>query len=289
MLPFSNAPHALTRSAGGCALLAQRRLFLSRLLDLHGAGKLTFFGKMAGLTDRHAFVRHLTPARKKRCVVYAKPPFARPQAMLAYLSRYTHRVAISNSRLIAFDQTGVTFRYKDYRRTGVDRQQVMTLAVDEFIRRFLIHVLPRGFHRIRHYGLLAGSSRKGCLAQPIHCCSCWRRLVLERAHDAIVAIVIFLLERQWIDKPVVALRAAAEWGEQSSDHGRDEIAAAWLAAQIVPEPPFAHAMAITRRGIKVSNEFRSPTPHQARPMPAGDKPPFEGCRYRPIQSWRRYN
>jgi hypothetical protein len=93
-------------------------------------------------------------------VVYAKPPFAGPEAVLAYLSRYTHRVAISNSRLIRFDETGVTFRYKDYRRDGADRQQVMTLAADEFIRRFLLHVLPRGFHRIRHYGLLAGAARK---------------------------------------------------------------------------------------------------------------------------------
>jgi hypothetical protein len=97
-------------------------------------------------------------------VVYAKPPFAGPEAVLAYLSRYTHRVAISNRRLIAFDQAGVTFRYKDYRRDGADRQRVMTLATDEFIRRFLLHVLPRGFHRIRHYGLLAGGSRKDCLA-----------------------------------------------------------------------------------------------------------------------------
>jgi hypothetical protein len=141
-----------------------RRLFLTRLLELHDAGQLSFFGKVAGLSDRRAFLRHLAPARKKRWVVYAKPPFAGPQSVLAYLSRYTHRVAISNSRLIAFDGTAVTFRYKDYRRTGADRQQVMTLAVDEFIRRFLVHVLPRGFHRIRHYGMLAGSSRKGCLA-----------------------------------------------------------------------------------------------------------------------------
>jgi hypothetical protein len=141
-----------------------RRLFLTRLLELHNAGRLAFFGKVAGLSDRRAFLRHLAPVRKKRWVVYAKAPFAGPEAVLAYLSRYTHRVAISNSRLIAFDQTGVTFHYKDYRRTGADRQQVMNLAVDEFIRRFLVHVLPRGFHRIRHYGMLAGSSRKGCLA-----------------------------------------------------------------------------------------------------------------------------
>ncbi|SEI13883.1 Putative transposase [Rhizobium tibeticum] len=97
-------------------------------------------------------------------MVYAKAPFAGPEAVLAYLSRYTHRVAISNRRLITFDETGVTFRYKDFRRDGCDRQQIMTLAVDEFIRRFLLHVLPRGFHRIRHYGLLAGSARKTSLA-----------------------------------------------------------------------------------------------------------------------------
>jgi hypothetical protein len=142
-----------------------RRLFLSRLLDLHNVGKLAFFGKLAGLNDRRTFIRHLAPIRRKRWVVYAKAPFAGPEAVLAYLSRYTHRVAISNSRLIAFDGTAVTFRYKDYRRSGADRQQVMTLAADEFIRRFLIHVLPRGFHRIRHYGLLAGSARKDCLAK----------------------------------------------------------------------------------------------------------------------------
>src|SRR5690606_9298147 len=106
-----------------------------------------------------------SPVRRKRWIVYAKPPFAGPQAVLAYLSRYTHRVAISNSRLIAFDETGVTFRYKDYRRDGCGRQQLMMLAVDEFIRRFLLHVLPRGFHRIRHYGLLAGGSRKMSIAR----------------------------------------------------------------------------------------------------------------------------
>ena len=98
-------------------------------------------------------------------MVYAKAPFAGPEAVLAYLSRYTHRVAISNRRLIGFDEAGVTFRYKDYRRGGADRQQVMTLSPDEFIRRFLLHVLPKGFHRIRHYGLLAGATRKALLDQ----------------------------------------------------------------------------------------------------------------------------
>ncbi|NLS20533.1 IS91 family transposase [Rhizobium sp. P40RR-XXII] len=137
-----------------------RRLFLTRLFYLHDAGKLAFFGSVAHLADRRAFMRHLSPVRRKRWIVYAKPPFAGPEAVLEYLSRYTHRVAISNSRLIAFNETDVTFRYKNYRRDGRDRQQVMTLAVDEFIRRFLLHVLPRGFHRIWHYGLLAGSARK---------------------------------------------------------------------------------------------------------------------------------
>ena len=141
-----------------------RRLFLTRLVALHDAGRLSFFGSMAHLTDRRAFLRHLAPVRKKRWVVYAKAPFAGPEAVLAYLSRYTHRVAISNSRLIRFDESGVTFRYKDYRREGADRQQLMTLATDEFIRRFLLHVLPKGFHRIRHCGLLAGSARKASLA-----------------------------------------------------------------------------------------------------------------------------
>ena len=143
-----------------------RSVFLSRLLALHDAGRLGFFGSLAHLADRRAFLRHLAPVRKKRWAVYAKPPFAGPEAVLAYLSRYTHRVAISNRRLLAFDAAGVTFRYKDYRRDGGQRPRVMTLATDEFIRRLLLHVLPRGFHRIRHYGLLAASARKVSLARP---------------------------------------------------------------------------------------------------------------------------
>ena len=142
-----------------------RRLFLSRLIQLYDAGKLAFFGSLASLTERRAFLRHLAPVRKTRWVVYAKAPFAGPEAVLAYLSRYTHRIAISNRRLISFDEKGVTLRYKDYRRDGPERQSVMTLATDEFIRRFMSHVLPRGFHRIRHYGLLASSSRKANLAR----------------------------------------------------------------------------------------------------------------------------
>lgn len=140
-----------------------RRLFLTRLMALYDAGRLAFYGGMAQLADRRSFLRHLAPVRNKRWVVYAKAPFAGPETVLAYLSRYTHRVAISNSRLLRFDETGVTFRYKDYRQGGADRQQVMTLTADEFIRRFLLHVLPKGFHRIRHYGLLAGVTRKAHL------------------------------------------------------------------------------------------------------------------------------
>lgn len=141
-----------------------RRLFLTRLNALRDADRLAFFGSMAHLADRRAFLHHLKPVRAKRWVVYAKAPFAGPQAVLAYLSRYTHRVAISNHRLIAFDNDSVTFRYKDYRRDGIDRRQVMALTPGEFIRRFLLHVLPRGFHRIRHYGLLASGARKISLA-----------------------------------------------------------------------------------------------------------------------------
>jgi hypothetical protein len=142
-----------------------RRLFLAKLQELYATGRLRFFGDHIGLTDRRAFLRHLGPLRNKKWVVYAKPPFSGPQAVLAYLSRYTHRVAISNHRLIAFNETGVTFRYKDYRHDGADRQRTMTLSPDEFIRRFLLHVLPKGFHRIRHYGLLASGGRKANLAR----------------------------------------------------------------------------------------------------------------------------
>ncbi|BAJ80518.1 putative transposase for insertion sequence element [Acidiphilium multivorum AIU301] len=137
-----------------------RRLFITGLIALHDQGRLAFFGDLAPLADRRTFLRHLSPVRSKRWVVYAKPPFSGPAAVLAYLSRYTHRIAISNRRLLAFDEASVIFRYKDYRRDGADRHQAMTLAADEFIRRFLIHVLPRGFHRIRHYGLLSATARK---------------------------------------------------------------------------------------------------------------------------------
>ena len=139
-----------------------RRLFLTGLADAHAAGRLAFFGEIEGLRRRMAFTSHLAPLRK---FVYAKPPFAGPEAVLAYLARYTHRVAVSNSRLIAVDERGVILRYKDYRHNGQARYRTMTLATDEFIRRFLLHVLPKGFHRIRHYGLLASAGCKANIAR----------------------------------------------------------------------------------------------------------------------------
>jgi len=133
-------------------------LMLAKLLAAHKAGRLTFFGEHAHLAARKAFAAYLAPLRRINWYVYSKPPFGGPKAVLAYLSRYTHRVAISNRRLITFDQHGVTFRYKDYCADGRARYKRMTLATDEFIRRFLMHVLPKGLHRIRHYGLLARPS-----------------------------------------------------------------------------------------------------------------------------------
>ena len=142
-----------------------RRLMLEKLAAAHKAGRLTFFGEHAHLADDKAFAAFLAPLKRTRWFVYSKRPFAGPKAVLAYLARYTHRVAISNSRLIAADEQSVTFKVKDYRVAGPGRTTTMTLGAHEFIRRFLIHVLPKGFHRIRHYGLLAGSARDERLAQ----------------------------------------------------------------------------------------------------------------------------
>jgi Putative transposase/Transposase zinc-binding domain len=136
-----------------------RRLFLEGLAAPHETGRLAFFGDLAPLSAKGAFDAALAPLRRSECFVFAKRPFAGPQAVLAYLSRYTHRVAISNSRLIALDEAGVTFNWKDYRIKSRDRLRTMTLDAAEFIRRFLLHVLPSGFHRIRHYGLFAGTVR----------------------------------------------------------------------------------------------------------------------------------
>jgi hypothetical protein len=154
-----------------------RRLFLEKLAALHARGRLCFFGDLAPLAAPRAFAAHLAPLRRAEWVVYAKPPFGGPAAVLAYLARYTHRVAISSSRLVSLDDQAVRFRWKDYRRadpaTGAVNMATMALAPAEFIRRFLIHVLPSGFHRIRHYGLLA----KGPNTVPL---DALRALILER-------------------------------------------------------------------------------------------------------------
>ncbi|WP_087129164.1 IS91 family transposase, partial [Caballeronia concitans] len=142
-----------------------RRRFLEALKVAHRHGQLQFFGEYTGLADSTTFARWLAPLRSCEWVVYAKRPFAGPKAVLEYLSRYTHRVAISNQRLIAFDERGVTFRWKDYRAKGRTRYKTMTLEAGEFMRRFLLHVLPGGFHRIRHYGLLANPVRRANLAK----------------------------------------------------------------------------------------------------------------------------
>jgi hypothetical protein len=137
-----------------------RRLFLHGLMDLHRTGKLTFFGNLEGLAEADAFATRRAPFRKFEWVIYAKPPFGGPEAVLAYPSRSTHRVAISASRPVGADAETVAVRWRDYRIKSDGRQKGMRLATPEFMRRSLIHVLPDGFHRIRHYGLLASSARK---------------------------------------------------------------------------------------------------------------------------------
>jgi hypothetical protein len=142
-----------------------RRLLLDKLTAAHAAGKLQFFGEHAKLCDAKTFAAYLAPLRNSKWVVYCKRPFGGPEQVLRYLARYTHRVAISNRRLIACDDNGVTFKWKDYRVEGPARYKMMTLPTHEFIRRFLIHVLPAGFHRIRYYGLLASGVRAANIAR----------------------------------------------------------------------------------------------------------------------------
>jgi Putative transposase/Transposase zinc-binding domain len=142
-----------------------RGKFLTMLTNAHAEGRLKFFNTHAGLAAKRAFKRFLTPLRKIEWVVYCKDPFAGPEQVLRYLSRYTHRVAISNRRLVSADNNGVAFRWKDYRIDGPDRRKTMTLHPHEFIRRFLLHVLPKGFHRIRHYGLFANGDRAANIAR----------------------------------------------------------------------------------------------------------------------------
>jgi len=153
-----------------------RRLFLEMLVAAHEAGRLTFFGRHQAMADKAAFEAYLKPLSKPEWVVYSKKPFGGPEAVLAYLSRYTHRIAISNRRLVSLDGNGVTFKYKDYRIDGFDRYKTMTLDNAEFIRRFLMHVLPKRFHRIRHTGLLANGNRAANIAHA-------RELLNVRAPD----------------------------------------------------------------------------------------------------------
>ena len=148
-----------------CLTLELRRQFLDGLAKLHREGRLAFFGDHEALADKAAFDAFLEPLRRVEWVVYAKESFAGPKAVLAYLSRYTHRVAISNSRLIRAGTDSVTFRVKDYRIDGPGRYKTMTLKAYEFIRRFLMHVLPRGQHRIRHYGFLGNGNRAANIAR----------------------------------------------------------------------------------------------------------------------------
>jgi Putative transposase/Transposase zinc-binding domain len=142
-----------------------RGKFLAMLIDAHSGGRLKFFNTHAGLADKRTFKKFLAPLRRVKWVVYCKEPFAGPSQVLRYLSRYTHRVAISNRRLVAADDGGVSFRWKDYRIEGPGRWKTMTLTPHEFIRRFLMHVLPKGFHRIRHYGLFANATHAANIAQ----------------------------------------------------------------------------------------------------------------------------
>jgi hypothetical protein len=153
-----------------------RRLMLEKLVEAHNTGKLNFKGRHVHLGDTKAFKRFLRPLRRRKWYVDARPPFAGPKSVLAYLSRYTHRVAISNRRIIKADANDVTFRYKDYRSDGPARYKSMTLHPHEFIRRFLVHVLPKGLHRIRHYGLFANGNRADNLAR-------MRALLGMTAHD----------------------------------------------------------------------------------------------------------
>jgi Putative transposase/Transposase zinc-binding domain len=176
-----------------------RRLFCEKLAAAHRAGELQFFGEHQALEAAEAFAAFLKPLRDIDWVVYAKRPFAGPEAVLAYLSRYTHRVAIANSRLIALDEEQVTFKWKDYRAKGRCRHKRMTLPVQEFMRRFLLHVLPLGFHRIRHYGLLANAARVENLARA--------RELLAAPLSPLIAVPVAAVEQVAPDAPTESARA----------------------------------------------------------------------------------
>ena len=167
-LSLDNARWVAARSNFLVHVNVLARLFrgkmLAMLVQAHDAGELKFFNSHAGLADKTAFQRFIAPLRRTKWVVYCKAPFAGPEQVLRYLSRYTHRVAISNRRLVAADSEAIAFRWKDYRLNGANRWKTMRLQPHEFIRRFLLHVLPKGFHRIRHYGLFASTNRAESIA-----------------------------------------------------------------------------------------------------------------------------
>ena len=181
-----------------------RGKMLAMLKTAHETGRLEFFGPHAGLADKAAFKAWLEPLYDTKWHVHAKRPFAGPEQVLAYLARYTHRVAIGNSRLVAADEKGVTFKYKDYRVEGPERYKTMTVAPGEFIRRFLLHVLPKGFHRIRHYGLLASSKTKAD--------------TLARARELIAAATTATSARQQQESDPAAGSAAAEKPDHPCPH-----------------------------------------------------------------------
>jgi hypothetical protein len=272
-----------------------RRLFLTRLAAAHAAGRLVFFGELDGLRGREAFAAYLAPLRRKNWFVYAKPPFAGPEAVLAYLARYTHRVAIANSRLVALDERGVTFRYKDYRQNGQARYRTMTLAPDEFIRRFLLHVLPEGVpshpplriarqrhlqgqHRARQRtdrrasgsGGSAGTTRRGPGRQRRSRPSPAMPL-LRRPHDHRRE----LWARRRTPRPAIA---------RSRGHGHDPMTRITASLHLPPagEPRF-------RRRIAVA-----PAPPTARPMPSFrpkspcQRPPRRQTHHRDRQSAANY-
>ena len=168
-LAFDNSRWVASRANFLVHVNVLARLFrgkmLAMLMHAHHAGQLNFFNTHAGLADSSAFKRFIAPLRRIKWVVYCKAPFAGPQQVLRYLSRYTHRVAIANRRLVTADNAGVAFRWKDYRSNGPGRWKTMRLHPHEFIRRFLLHVLPKGFHRIRHYGLFASANRADSIAK----------------------------------------------------------------------------------------------------------------------------
>src|SRR6201984_492776 len=167
-LSLDNARWVAARSNFLVHVNVLARLFRGKMLAIlvqaHDAGELKFFNSHAGLADKTAFQRFIAPLRRTKWVVYCKAPFAGPEQVLRYLSRYTHRVAISNRRLVAADSEAIAFRWKDYRLNGANRWKTMRLHPHEFIRRFLLHVLPKGFPPIPHYGLFASTNRANNIA-----------------------------------------------------------------------------------------------------------------------------